>query len=59
MYKMGPVPLGCGPKWHHAVLLVIHLDLPNHAPRALPGTILGQQRCDLVSVNRPYDYGEK
>ena len=36
---MGPVPAGCGPKWRHAVLLVIHLDLPNHTPRAAPGTI--------------------
>ena len=53
MDKMGPVPPGCGPKWHHAVLLIIHLDVPNHNPRALPGTILGQQRSDLVSVNRP------
>ena len=52
MGEMRPVPSGCGPKWHHAVLLVIHLDVPNHTPRALPGTILGQQRSDLVSVNR-------
>jgi hypothetical protein len=40
MGKMGPVPMGCCPKWLHAALLVIHLDLPNHIPRALPGTIL-------------------
>ena len=41
MGKMRSVPPGCGPKWHHAMLLVTHLDLPNHNPRALPGTILG------------------
>ena len=39
MGKMGPVPPGWCPKWPHAALLVTHLELPNHAPRALPGTI--------------------
>ena len=53
MGKMGPVPPGCGPKWQHAALLVIHLDIPNHNPRALPAVILGQQRSDLVSFSRP------
>jgi len=35
----GTRPCGLRPKWPHAVLLVTHLDQPNHAPRALPGTI--------------------
>jgi len=39
MGKMGPVPSGCRPKWSQTALLVTHLDLPNYAPRALPGTI--------------------
>ena len=53
MDNMRPVPSGCSPNWHPAVLLVINLDLPNYNPRALPGTILGQQRSDLVSASRP------
>jgi len=53
MGKMSPVPPGCGPKWHHAVLLVIHLDSPILTPRALPDPILVRQRSDLVNVNRP------
>jgi len=36
---MGSVPLGYRPKWSHATLLVTYLELPNHFPRALPGTI--------------------
>ena len=53
MGKMRPVPTGCNPKWQHAALLVIHLDLPNHNPLALPAVNLGQQRSALVSDNRP------
>jgi len=37
--KMGPVPSGCRPKWPQTALLVTHMDLPNYASRALPGTI--------------------
>ncbi len=35
----GTRPAGLRPKWPHAVLLVTHLNQPNHTPRALPGTI--------------------
>ncbi len=35
----GTRPSGLRPKWSHAVLLVTHLDWPNHTPHALPGTI--------------------
>jgi len=60
-------PAGLRPKWGHAALLpqgtfsctsaihlvVVHLDLPNFSPRALPGLISGSSATLGFYVNRP------
>jgi hypothetical protein len=51
--KMGPVPSGCRPKCPQTALLVTHMDLPNYAPHALPGTIWAGNAAIQQAVTDP------
>jgi hypothetical protein len=48
-----PRPFGLRPKNGHAALLVVHLELPNFSPRALPGRFWGSNAAAWIALTGP------